>query len=29
MKHEDTLLLMETCDRIRAKAGLSYPADEH
>ncbi len=29
MKHEDTLLLMETCDRIRAKAGLSYPADDH
>lgn len=29
MKHEDTLLLMETVDRIRAKAGLSYPADDH
>jgi predicted dehydrogenase len=29
MKHADTLLLMETLDRIRAKAGLSYPADDH
>jgi predicted dehydrogenase len=29
MKHADTLLLMETLDRIRAKAGLHYPADDH
>jgi len=29
MKHADTLLLMETVDRIRAKAGLHYPADNH
>jgi hypothetical protein len=24
----DTLLLMETLDKIRAAAGISYPADE-
>jgi predicted dehydrogenase len=29
MKHADTLLLMETLDRIRAKAGIHYPADDH
>jgi predicted dehydrogenase len=29
LKHTDTLLLMETVDRIRAKAGLHYPADDH
>jgi predicted dehydrogenase len=29
LKHADTLLLMETVDRIRAKAGLHYPADNH
>jgi len=29
MRHADTLLLMETVDRIRAKAGLRYPADDH
>ena len=29
IKHEDTLLLMETLDRVRAKAGLKYPADDH
>ncbi len=29
LKHEDTLLLMETVDRIRVKAGLHYPADNH
>ncbi len=29
LKHMDTLLLMETVDRIRAKAGLRYPADNH
>ncbi len=28
MRHEDTLLLMETMDRIRAAAGISYPADQ-
>jgi hypothetical protein len=25
--HQDTLLLMETMDRIRQAAGISYPAD--
>jgi predicted dehydrogenase len=29
MKHADTLLLMETLDRIREKAGIHYPADDH
>jgi len=29
MKHADTLLLMETLDRVREKAGLHYPADNH
>jgi len=29
LKHEDTLLMMETMDRIRAKAGLRYPTDDH
>lgn len=29
MKFADTLLLMETLDRIRAEADLSYPADDH
>ncbi len=29
MKFADTLLLMETLDRIREKAGLRYPADDH
>lgn len=29
LKHSDTLLLMETLDRIRAKAGIHYPADDH
>ncbi len=29
MKHADTLLLMETLNRIRAKAGIYYPADDH
>jgi predicted dehydrogenase len=29
MKHADTLLLMETLDRIRAKASLRYPADNY
>jgi len=29
LKHADTLLMMETIDRIRAKAGLSYPTDDH
>jgi predicted dehydrogenase len=29
LKHSDSLLLMETTDRIRAKAGLRYPADDH
>jgi predicted dehydrogenase len=29
MKHADTLMLMETLDRIRVKAGILYPADEH
>jgi predicted dehydrogenase len=29
LKHTDTLLLMETLDRIRAKAGIHYPADDH
>jgi hypothetical protein len=28
MRHEDTLLLMETMDRIRQSAGISYPADQ-
>lgn len=28
MSHSDTLLLMETLDEIRAKAGIKYPADE-
>jgi predicted dehydrogenase len=27
MRHEDTLLIMETMDRIRAKIGLHYAAD--
>lgn len=27
LKFQDTLLLMETLDRIRAKAGIKYPAD--
>jgi len=27
MKHSDTLLLMETLDRIRDKAGIKYPSD--
>jgi predicted dehydrogenase len=27
MRHEDTLLLMETMDRIRASAGIRYPVD--
>ena len=29
MKHADSLLLIETVVRIRAKAGLHYPADNH
>lgn len=29
VKFSDTLLLMETLDRIRQKAGLRYPADDH
>ncbi len=29
MKHSDSLLLMETLDRIRTKAGIHYPADNH
>lgn len=29
MKHSDSLLLMETLDRIRMKAGIHYPADNH
>src|SRR5260221_8547233 len=29
MKHADTLLLMETLDRIRKKAGIHYSADDH
>jgi len=29
MTFADTLLLMETLDTIRAKAGLRYPADDH
>ncbi len=29
IKHADTLLLMETLDRIRAKAKIHYPADDH
>src|SRR5579859_430335 len=29
MKFTDTLLLMETLDLIRAKAGIHYPADNH
>ncbi|HEX6226047.1 MAG TPA: Gfo/Idh/MocA family oxidoreductase [Chryseolinea sp.] len=28
MRHSDTLLLMETLDRIRAVCGIRYPADE-
>jgi predicted dehydrogenase len=28
MSHDDTLLLMETLDRIRATCGIRYPADE-
>ncbi len=28
MKHSDTLLLMETLDRIREKAGIIYPHDK-
>ncbi len=28
MSHSDTLLLMETLDMIRYKAGIKYPADE-
>lgn len=28
MRHEDTLLLMETLDRIRATCGIYYDADE-
>lgn len=28
MRHQDTLLLMETMDRIRAAAGIHYPADK-
>lgn len=28
MTHADTLLLMETMDEIREKAGIRYPADE-
>lgn len=29
VKHADTLLLMETLDRIRVKAGIWYLADDH
>jgi len=29
MTHADTLLLMETLDRIRNKARIEYPADQH
>lgn len=29
VKHADTLLLMETLDRIRAEAKIHYPADDH
>ena len=29
MKHADTLLLMDTLDRIREKASIHYPADDH
>jgi predicted dehydrogenase len=29
MKFSDSLLLMETLDRIRAKAKIHYPADDH
>ena len=28
MRHDDTLLLMETLDRFRAVCGIRYPADE-
>jgi predicted dehydrogenase len=28
MRHRDSLLLMETLDRIRASCGISYPADQ-
>jgi hypothetical protein len=28
MRYADTLLLMETLDRIRAVCGIRYPADE-
>ncbi len=28
MRHDDTLLLMETLDKIRAVCGIRYPADE-
>ena len=27
MKHSDSLLLMETLDRIRERCGITYPAD--
>jgi len=29
IKHSDTLLLMETLDRIRTQAKIHYPADDH
>jgi hypothetical protein len=29
MRHADTLLLMETLDRIRLSCGILYPADEN
>ena len=28
MRHDDTLLIMETLDRIRVVCGISYPADQ-
>jgi hypothetical protein len=28
MSHHDTLLLMETLDRVRVACGIRYPSDE-